>query len=107
MHPVINIKRMVNTFTEVKVLFSRLLSFTPKANNAVIAMTIRKEKKSGYSPRNETSKVMRFLKNCDIWFPAKESTYPLSPLATLEVPITYSSTRFQPMVKATNSPTDT
>lgn len=42
-----NIKRMVSTLIEVKVLFNRLLSFTPNANRAVISRTITSEKKSG------------------------------------------------------------
>lgn len=59
-----------------------------------------------YSPRPLRVPKLLIIKRLIEWL-AKESNMLLSALAPAAVPIKYSNIRFQPMKKATNSPTVT
>ena len=95
------------TLRKVKILLNLVDSLTPTLSIPVSSRVIPRAQKSGYSDRKETWIGMADLKCfCMVLF-IRLSSWPLYALATLAVPITYSSRRFHPITKATNSPTVT
>ena len=100
-------KQTIARLRQVKMLLNLVDSFTPILSMPVRSRVMPRAQKSGYSERKETLIGMASLKCfCMVLF-TRLSSWPLYALATLAVPMTYSSNKFQPMMKATNSPTVT
>uniref|UniRef100_A0A224XX55 Putative secreted protein n=1 Tax=Panstrongylus lignarius TaxID=156445 RepID=A0A224XX55_9HEMI len=97
----------VRRLNAVKILFIKADSRTPHARSAVRTSTMPSERKSGYAERKLTLIGIISFKVSAITLPVIVSRYELNALATLAVPITYSSIKFHPITNAASSPTVT
>ncbi len=100
--------RMAAIFTSTMMSLARALSLMPYTSSQVSPMTTRKPGRLNHAPVNSPPWMAGVVSACGNWIPSTPSimcvTWAEKPTATAMLDTAYSSTRFQPIIQATNSP---